>query len=204
MQTGKRWHVPVGGGFSPTPKDWPSMGSIVEYIDQRRQGLTRPLPSYVVVPNSLGRLQEAGQYPRPGEHAGWLGRRFNPLTTQIDKRSLTDNPYWRDCSDEELTFQRTGLVEPLERDAVDDAGITHEGDGAIVASEFLIRPCHAHGSGDGRSGVADVEQVVITLSGVGKAAEAAGLSEGIEPVVPPGQELVGIALMTDVPQDTVF
>jgi hypothetical protein len=54
-------------------------------------------------------LQEAGQYPRPGEHAGWLGRRYNPLTTQIDKKSLTDNPYWRDCSDEELRFQIAGM-----------------------------------------------------------------------------------------------
>jgi hypothetical protein len=28
LQTGKRWHVPIGAGFSPTPKDWPSIGSV--------------------------------------------------------------------------------------------------------------------------------------------------------------------------------
>ncbi len=110
IQTGKRWHVPIGAGFSPTPKDWPSIGSIVEYQDQRANGMNKPLPGYMVVPNSLGRLQEAGQYPRPGEHAGWLGQRYNPLTTKIDKKSLTDNPYWRDCSDEELTFQFAGMA----------------------------------------------------------------------------------------------
>lgn len=110
LQTGRRWHVPIGGGFSPTPKDWPSMGSIVEYRDQQQHGLSSSLPAYMVVPNSLGRLQEAGQYPRPGEHAGWLGQRYNPLTTQIDKQSLTDNPYWRDCSDAELTFQIEGMT----------------------------------------------------------------------------------------------
>jgi hypothetical protein len=110
LQTGKSWHVPIGGGFTPTPKDWPSLGSIVEYVDQQRHGLDGPLPSYMVLPNSLGRLQEAGQYPRPGEHAGWLGQRYNPLTTRIDKKSLTDNPYWRDCSDEELTFQIAGMA----------------------------------------------------------------------------------------------
>lgn len=110
LQTGKKWHVPIGGGFAPTPKDWPSMGSIVEFHDQNRQGLATSLPSYMVVPNSLGRLQEAGQYPRPGEHAGWLGQRYNPLTTKIDKRTLTDNPYWRDCSDEELTFAISGMA----------------------------------------------------------------------------------------------
>lgn len=110
LQTGKRWHVPIGGGFSPTPRDWPSIGSIVEYVEQQRRGLLTPLPSYMVVPNSLGRLQQAGQYPRPGEHAGWLGRRYNPLTTQIDKKDLNDNPYWRDCADDELTFQVAGLT----------------------------------------------------------------------------------------------
>jgi hypothetical protein len=86
------------------------MGSIVEYTAQQQAGLERPLPAYMVLPNSLGRLQEAGQYPRPGEHAGWLGQRYNPVTTKIDKRSLTDNPYWRDCTDEELTFQIEGMV----------------------------------------------------------------------------------------------
>ena len=109
LQTGKRWHVPIGGGFAPTPRDWPSMGSIVEYLDQGHFGLSRAMPSYMVIPNSLGRLQEDGQYPRPGEHAGWLGQRYNPLTTRIDKKSKEDNPYWRDCSDEELSFRISGL-----------------------------------------------------------------------------------------------
>lgn len=111
LQTGKRWHVPVGGGFSPTPQDWPAIGAVVEYLAQRSPGgAERSLPSYAVVPNSLGRLQESGQYPRPGEHAGWLGRRYNPLTTVVDKKDLKDNPYWRDCSDDELTYQVEGLA----------------------------------------------------------------------------------------------
>jgi hypothetical protein len=115
IQTGHRWHVPVGGGFSPTPRDWPSVGSVVEYVTQRGPGgLSREIPAYAVLPNSLGRLQEMGQYPRPGEHAGWLGSAYNPLTTAVDKRSLTDNPYWRDCTDEELTFQVAGQSSPLE------------------------------------------------------------------------------------------
>ncbi len=95
--------------FCPAPKDWPSFGSIVEYVNQHDVQSHRSLPSYFVLPNSLGRLQEQGQYPRPGEHAGWLGSRYNPLTTKIDKKSLTDNPYWRDCSDEELTFAISGM-----------------------------------------------------------------------------------------------
>jgi len=114
LQTGKRWHVPIGGGFSPTPRDWPSMGAIVEYTDQQRVGLSAELPSYMVLPNSLGALQEKGQYPRPGEHAGWLGPRYNPLTTSIQKRDLQDNPYWRECTDDELSFQIADLKAPAD------------------------------------------------------------------------------------------
>jgi hypothetical protein len=111
IQTGKMWHVPIGGGFNPTPKDWPAMGSVVEYLAQLKQERSvRGLPAYAVVPNSLGRLQESGQYLRPGEHAGWLGRRFNPLTTVVDKKDLQDNPYWRDCREQELTFEVEGLA----------------------------------------------------------------------------------------------
>src|SRR5262249_18841784 len=111
LQTGKRWHIPIGGGFNPTPNDWPAIGAVVEYLSQHQPGgLECELPSYAVVPNSLGRLQEAGQYLRPGEHAGWLGRRYNPLTTMVDKKDMSDNPYWRECSDRELTFQIEGLA----------------------------------------------------------------------------------------------
>lgn len=111
IQTGKAWHIPIGGGFTPTPNDWPSVGSIVEYLDQRAPGgMGRDIPSYAVIPNTLGRIQQEGQYPRPGEHAGWLGRRYNPLTTMIDKKDGKDNPYWRDCSDSELTYQLQGLA----------------------------------------------------------------------------------------------
>lgn len=79
LQTGKRWQIPVGGGFTATPQDWPSMGSVVEYLAQQAPGgLDRDLPAYATLPNWLGRLQESGQYRRPGEYAGWLGAGFNP------------------------------------------------------------------------------------------------------------------------------
>src|SRR5205807_4413956 len=74
----------------------------------------RDVPAYAVVPNYLGRLEQAGQYRRPGQYAGWLGRSYDPLSTAIDKKDLKDNPYWRDCADDELTFQLDGLVPPRE------------------------------------------------------------------------------------------
>lgn len=111
IQTGHRWQIPIRGGFSATPDDWPSMGSVTEHVFQHQQGdQLRDLPSYVVLPNWLGCLQDKGQYRRPGEYAGWLGRAYDPLTTSIPKKNLKDNPYWRDCVDEELKYQIQGLV----------------------------------------------------------------------------------------------
>lgn len=115
VQTGHRWQVPIGGGFNVTPRDWPAMGSVVKYFEQQAgaAAAARHLPSYVVVPNFLGRLQEYRvQLRRPGETAGWLGRPYDPLNTRIDKRDAKDNPYWRDCTDDELKFQIEGLGVP--------------------------------------------------------------------------------------------
>ncbi|MCA9036904.1 MAG: DUF1501 domain-containing protein [Planctomycetaceae bacterium] len=111
IQTGQRWHVPIGAGFNVTEKDWPAIGSVVDYAMRSDASTGLTLPNYVVLPNSLGRLQDYKVLlKRPGETAGWLGRGYDPLTTRIDKRAPKDNPYWRDCTDEELTFQIDGLI----------------------------------------------------------------------------------------------
>ena len=109
IQTGRRWHIPIGGGFNATPQDWPAMGSVADR--QLKSERDADLPGYFVIPNSLGRLQEfATRLRRPGEYGGWLGRGADPLTTAVDKRDNKDNPYWRTCTDEELTFAIEGLM----------------------------------------------------------------------------------------------
>ena len=112
LQTGRRWQVPVGGGFVATPQDWPSMGSVTQWHARQTGQSQSGLPASAVLPNWLGRLQEAGQYRRPGEYAGWLGQANRPLTTSVDKKDLQDNPYYRACTDKELTFGIDGLDDP--------------------------------------------------------------------------------------------
>src|SRR5262249_38507038 len=125
IQTGHQWQVPIGGGFNATQADWPSIGSVVEHLAQNHPELlnrgkgapptARHLPNYVVAPNFLGRLQEYSlQRRRPGEYAGWPGHAYDPLTTNIDKRDKKDNPYFRDCTDEELNYQIAGLSLPAD------------------------------------------------------------------------------------------
>lgn len=92
-------------GVDATDKDWPAMGSVVEYLDRRRGG--RDSPSYVYLPNRLGHIQG---YDRLGQYAGWLGRPYNALATEVRKRDAQDNPYFRSCTDAELDFRIAGLA----------------------------------------------------------------------------------------------
>ena len=112
LQTGRPWHVPIGGGFNATEKDWPTYGSVVDYLDERNGGpAPRDMPAFVYLPNRLGHLQEySSKLDRPGQYAGWLGRGYDPLATRVSKRDGKDNPYFRDCVDEELDFAIQGLA----------------------------------------------------------------------------------------------
>ena len=112
IQTGHPWFVPIGGGFNATEKDWPTYGSVVDYLDERSPGgAARDLPGFMYLPNRLGHLQTySTKLDRPGQYAGWLGRGYDPLATKIGKRDDNDNPYFRPCKDEELDFRIQGLA----------------------------------------------------------------------------------------------
>ena len=106
IQTGHPMPMAPRGaaGVDATDKDWPAVGSILEYFDQRRG--RREFPSYVYLPNRLGHIQG---YDRSGQYGGWLGRTYNALATEIRKRGANDNPYFRACTDAELDFRIKGL-----------------------------------------------------------------------------------------------
>jgi hypothetical protein len=91
-------------GVDATDRDWPAIGSVVDYLDQRDGG--GDFPSYVYLPNRLGHIQG---YDRSGQYAGWLGRPYNGLATEVRKRDARDNPYFRACGDDELDFRIAGL-----------------------------------------------------------------------------------------------
>ncbi|MBI3864939.1 MAG: DUF1501 domain-containing protein [Planctomycetia bacterium] len=93
-----------------TDKDWPAFGSVISYLDSQAAGRkARSFPGYVYLPRLLGHF--AG-YDINGMYAGWLGKAYNPMATRIQKRDAADNPYFRDCTDDELDFRLNGL-EPL-------------------------------------------------------------------------------------------
>jgi uncharacterized protein (DUF1501 family) len=110
IQTGHPWPRVAANGqdVNASDKDWPAMGSVVEYLAQHAPG--RPasrLPAYIYLPNRLGHMQG---YDRTGQYAGWLGRAYNALATDIRKRGPHDNPFFRPCTDDELDFRIKGLA----------------------------------------------------------------------------------------------
>src|SRR5207302_3074771 len=64
-------------GVDATDRDWPAVGSVIEYLDQRASARRR-FPSYVYLPNRLGHLQGSD---RLGQYGGWLGRSYNAPAT---------------------------------------------------------------------------------------------------------------------------
>ncbi len=113
IQTGHPWPRVAANGqdANPPAKACPAMGSVVEYLAQREAGPPRDFPSYLYLPNRLGHLQG---YDRTGQYGGWLGRGYDALATDIRLRKAGDNPYYRECSDEDLDFRIKGLVSKAE------------------------------------------------------------------------------------------
>ena len=112
---------------------------------------------------------------------------------------------------QELTPQGAGVVEPLHRQAVDDRGVADQGDRA-TAIRVVRRPPltiervasgHAHRRGDAGAGVADGEEVVVAFTGFRETGHALASSKTIQHRQPAGQQLVGVALVTDVEQQTI-
>jgi len=114
IQTGHPWTRTAASGNDVNARetDWPAMGSVIEYVEQHSPGAhLRDFPDYVYLPNRLGHLQG---YDRTGQYAGWLGRAYNGLATDIRKKDKNDNPFFRDCDDKELDFRIKGIVPETE------------------------------------------------------------------------------------------
>lgn len=89
--------------------DWPSMGSVVEYLSVRQPGTRqRSISDYVYLPNRLGHLQ-LPRCDRTGQYAGWLGAAYNGLATEVRPQNARENLFLRDCTEQELDFRIKGL-----------------------------------------------------------------------------------------------
>ena len=95
------------------------------------------------------------------------------------------------------------LVEGFQGGPAGQASVPDDGDDVVVLLLPVPGHRHAQGGREGRRGVAGIERVMRALLAAGKTEQSIEETEAAEPVPPAGEDLVGVALVTDVPDELV-
>src|SRR5450830_1094715 len=94
------------------------------------------------------------------------------------------------------------LIHRLEGDAAGERPVAQHADDVAGPSAGQFGGLHEPETvADGRRGVARTDDVVHRLAASGEPGEPAVLTDGAEAVAATGEQLVGVALVTDVPED---
>ena len=105
--------------------------------------------------------------------------------------------------DEEPLFQVPGVVQRLIRHARAHRAVADDGHRIACVAAKVARHGKAQRGGDRGGGMGGAEGVIGAFRPLGKARQARFLAQGADTIAPPGQDLVRIALMSDVPDDLV-
>ncbi len=104
---------------------------------------------------------------------------------------------------DQVALQVAGLVEPLEGLAAGHGAVAEHGHHLARLAAQVLGLDHAERRRDGGGGVAHAEGVVLRLVPLGEAGQPPLGADGAEPVAPAGQQLVGVGLVADVPDQLV-
>ena len=105
--------------------------------------------------------------------------------------------------DQELGLALADVVERLEAQAARDRRVADDDRDPLAALAQVAGGREPLPDRQARAGVAAVEHVVLGFAPAREAADPVELAERPEPLEPAGQKLVGIRLMTRVPDDPV-
>ena len=106
--------------------------------------------------------------------------------------------------DDHAVLEITGTVHGLEGHTTRDGTIADDGNVVVLALvEHGLTDRHALSGGDTGGGMAGTEGIVFGFLALAETGNATELTELFESVASPGQHLVRVALMTDVPDDVV-
>ena len=106
-------------------------------------------------------------------------------------------------ADEFLRAMRD-VVQRLEGDSASQGRIAEKGDDIFLGAAHVARRGHAESDREARARVAGAVVVMLAFESVEKAARAAKLAHPLNQVPPAGENLVDVALMADVHDETVF
>ena len=103
----------------------------------------------------------------------------------------------------QLVFATPSVAQPLVGESTCQGAVTDNRHHIAVLSRQGFRLGHAVGGGDGGATMSRDEGVVFALARPWEPAQAVFLAEGMELFHPPGEQLVGIALMPHVPDQAI-
>jgi hypothetical protein len=92
----------------------PSMGSVCEYLRNRRDDL----PAYIYLPNYAGAGNAGGVVRYPGPYAGFLGKRFDPLFSEFNPAIVRTSKETKLLAGEPFLSRNTRLAEGITLDAL--------------------------------------------------------------------------------------
>jgi hypothetical protein len=142
--------------------------------------------------DALARLPQARVQPHPVEVAGEradVGRDRHPVVVE---------------DHDDRGAEAAGLVDRLEGDAAGHGAVADDGDDlAVLAGAVAHGLLEADGVADGGRGVAGAHDVVLGLCDRAERGQALVLADRLELVAAPGDDLVRVGLMADVPDDLV-
>ena len=100
-------------------------------------------------------------------------------------------------------LEAAGMVHGLEGHAGGHAAVADDGHRMAVDALGASGQRHAQGRADGSAGVTNAETVVFGFGGLGKARKTLPLTQRRHGVAPTGEHLVWVALVADIPHQTV-
>jgi hypothetical protein len=163
-------------------------------------GIFLPAPGHDVEP--LGQLASdllgevaKGQIFGRGDEPGEIVR--EPSDRRRDRHVVVVE------DDDQPVAGRLGVVHRLIGHSGRHRAVADHSDRPARAVGELVGDGETEGGGDGGRAVRRPERVVLALRAPGEAGEAAALAEGADAVAAAGQDLVGVGLVADVPDQPV-
>ena len=139
----------------------------------------------------------------------FLGRKIAVRGAQMaqiacQRTDIVGNGHFIVVEDDQKIVQLSDIVHSLVDHAAGECTVADDGHHMARLPFQLFGPCDADGNRKGRIAVSGDKSIMGALIGIRKARKAVQLPQGAKALIPPGQELMGVALMSYVKHESVL
>ena len=120
------------------------------------------------------------------------------------RTDIVGNGHFIVVEDDQEIVQLSDIVHPLVDHAAGECTVADDGHHMARLPFQLFGPCDADGNRKSCIAVSGDKSVMGALIGIRKARKAVQLPQGAKALIPPGQELMGVALMSYVKHESIL